>query len=136
MPQKQNIDSGIQEKMAFNIDQVNKTTAKLIRCLSMPKKGTYLLNAQFKKIVLHECAKEVYPKTRDAALGPRCPLSEMTAEQILAIVEAMRDETKIHIEIACQFDESLLNKSKLLFIQYEQQGDDDGDVHVAKAHGA
>ncbi len=76
MPQKQNIDSGTPVKMTFNIDKVNKTTAKLIRCLSIPKGGRYLLNAQFKKIVLHECTKEVYPKTRDAALGPRCQRSK------------------------------------------------------------
>ncbi len=51
-------------------------------------------------------------------------------------MEAIRDETKVHIELAGQFDESLLNKSKLLSIQYEKHGDDDGDVHEAKAHGA
>jgi hypothetical protein len=87
-----------------------------------------MLNAQFKKIVLHECTKEVYPKTQDAALGPRCPLNQYSGGNTRG--------NQNHIDFACQFDELLLNKSKLLLLKYKKQGDDDGDVHEAKAHGA
>ncbi len=123
-------------EMNIKMAKTNKTSVKLLRCLFAPQGGRFLLNAQFKKIVLDECTKELLPKTREAALGPPCQLSEMTERQILDIGKALLADTKVHLKVACQYDESLMSKAKFVLFKPKEDGDNDGDVHVPQAHGS
>ncbi len=125
------VPSEMNSKMAKS----NKTSVKLLRCLFAPQGGRFLLNAKFKKIVMNKCTKELLPKTREAALGPRCQLSEMTEMQILDIGKALLADTKEQLDVACQYDESLMSKAKYVLFKPENDGDNDGDVHVPQAHG-
>ncbi len=113
-------DTYMPPEMTVNMAKTNKTSVKFLRCLSAPPGGRYLLNAQFKNIVLNECTKELLRKTRDAALETRRPLSDMTEEQIYNISKALLADTKVHLKAAWQYDESLMSKARLVPFKPEE----------------
>ncbi len=65
----------IPPQLTLDLEKTNDVSVKLIRCLVSPECGRYLLDSEFKKIVLDECTKKLFPKTREAALGLRCKMS-------------------------------------------------------------
>ncbi len=122
----------IPPQLSRNMEKTNDTSEKLIRCLCAPPGGRYLLIASFRKLILNEWTKKLLPKTREAALGPRRPLSEMTEDQIYDIKKALLEDTDVHLEVACYYDKTLQHKADLIRHQHSVEE----NVHVPQAHGS